>query len=230
MDNASVVDGAIAIVLIAGALIGAKRGLIRSLTGLAVVVVSFLVAAELANALTAPITDVVAPKVEESLVQSFREALEREKTDNTLYESFSELLKKYNVPEERVRTLLAPLRADMGEITGAAQEKVAESFRAAISAGVYAVVRGAVHALLLFVLYVVLRIVLELVLRALDLIFDLPVLNTLNTVGGALLGVISAALLLFVGIHVGLGVGWSALTEASDSVLLPLFLALSPID
>ncbi|MBQ9459443.1 MAG: CvpA family protein [Oscillospiraceae bacterium] len=231
MDNASVVDGVIAVVLIAGALIGAKRGLIKSLTGVVVVIVALVVSAKLAAVLTEPVTDAVAPKIEDSLVESFSDALERGKADDAGHDRLMELLERYGVGEETARTLLEPLRSGAEEMAETAREKAAEAFRDAVSASVRAVVHAAVHALLLLVLYVIVRIVLWLAMRALDLVFELPGLSTLNGVGGALFGLLEAALLLFLAVRIGHGLGWSVITEHEDSAgLLRFFLTFSPID
>ena len=63
MDNALIIDGILAIALLAGALIGWKRGLFKSLMGLAVVVLALIGSVVLADMLTEPVTDFVAPKV-----------------------------------------------------------------------------------------------------------------------------------------------------------------------
>ena len=58
MDNAIVVDGVLAAVLIFGTVYGAYRGLIKSLAGLVAVVAALIGSVMLANLLTEPVTDI----------------------------------------------------------------------------------------------------------------------------------------------------------------------------
>ncbi len=77
MDNAIVVDGAIALVLIAGTVIGAKRGLIKCLMGLLVLIGAMFGSVWLADLMTPPVADIVAPKVEDAIVEKFSELVEQ---------------------------------------------------------------------------------------------------------------------------------------------------------
>ena len=76
-----------------------------------------------------------------------------------------------------------------------------------------------------------LLIVLKLLTRALDHVFDLPLLSTVNGVGGAAIGLIEAALLLYVVIYIGSRFGVKLITaHADDTYLLPIFLNHSPVE
>lgn len=233
MDNAIIVDGVLAVALLAGVLIGAKRGLFKSLMGLIVVVAALFGAVWLADTLTEPITDIIAPKVEDSLVRSFSEALERKSTDaaGEGRQELAEALEKYGIPKETTQKLLSPLTSAAQDMVGSAKQKAVEAFREAVSASVRKIVRGTVHTVLVFVLYIVLLFVLKLLARLLDHVFDLPVLSTVNDIGGAAIGLLETALVLFVAVHVAARLGVEAVAKPADgAVLLPFFLEHSPIE
>lgn len=230
MDNASIVDIVLIAVLLAGAVIGAVRGLFRSLMGLAVVVAAIVGSLWLANLMTEPVTDIVAPKVEDAAVRKFGALFEATVQEGSAQarESIEALLEKYHIGGEKTESLLQAMQSASGsdEMTKKAQE----TFRDTISDALRKAVRGTVHTVLVLVLYVILLIVLKLLVRLLDLAFDLPVLSTVNGVGGALLGLLEAAALLFVAVHIADGLGVELVTgHADDSLLLPFFLNRSPI-
>ena len=94
MDNAIIADGVLAAVLLIGALVGAKRGLFKSLMGLLVVVAAMVGAVVLANMLTEPIANVIAPKAEDAIVKRFSDELDRSEGDS---DDLGALLEKYGV-------------------------------------------------------------------------------------------------------------------------------------
>ena len=67
MDNALIIDLVLAAVLAVFALLGARKGLIRSLMALVSVVVALIGATLLTAMFFEPVTDLVYPKVEEIL-------------------------------------------------------------------------------------------------------------------------------------------------------------------
>lgn len=231
MDNAVVIDGVLVIALVVGTVLGAHRGLIKSLMGFLVVVGAFIGAVLLADALTGPITDAVAPKVEDAVVEKFAEVVEKgtEEDGGAGAYDLTKLLESLGLTYQTVRSIINPLD-DAQDWEAAAKEKAVAAFREVISPTVWSLVRGAVHAALLLLLYIALTVALKLVLRAVDLVFDLPVLSTLNGVGGAVLGFLEAAVLISVALYVGSRLGVKLVTEhMKDTLLLPLFLDRSPI-
>lgn len=232
MDNSLIIDIVLGAVLLAGVAIGAHRGLFKSLMGLAVVIVALIGSVLLSNALAGPLTEIAAPMVENALVEHFEQRLDGE-AENGASEGWSLLdaLSDYGVPAEAVQSLLEPYATGARELTERAKTDAAETFRKAVSDAVHAFVYGIVHAVLVLVLYIALLIVLKLLVRALDHVFDLPVLSTLNGVGGALLGLVEAALLLYVAVYAASHLGVKIVTEhANDTYLLPLFLNHSPVE
>jgi uncharacterized membrane protein required for colicin V production len=221
----------IAAVLIAGALIGAHRGLFKSLMGAVVVLAALVGSVMLANILTEPVTDVVAPKVEDAVVSQFSDALDKKEQETGERIDLKGLLEKYHISGDVIDKLTRSLSETVQHATGQAKEQAVQSFRGAVSAAIRSMVSGAVHTVLVLVLYIVLLIVLKLLTRALDHVLDAPVLGTLNGAGGAALGLIEAVLLLYAVIYVGAHLGVKAITQhANDTYLLPLFLNHSPVE
>lgn len=239
MDNAIIVDGVLVVLLITGTAIGASRGLFRSLMGLVVLVAALVGSVLLADFLTPAFTSAIAPKVENALVEQFSAAVEQgvgtlDSTDgdtggDTDAYGLYEKLQSLGLSNDVVLSLVKPLDGARDWTTGA-KDKAVDTFREAVSPVVWSLVRSVVHAALLLVLYILLTIVLRLALRVLDHVFDLPVLSTLNGVGGAVLGFLEAAVLISVAVYVASRLGVKLITEhTQDTLLLPLFLKQSPI-
>jgi|GEM_PF-511224 len=236
MDNALIIDGILAVVLIAGAVIGAKRGLFKSLMGLAVVVIALIGAVLLADLLTDPITDVIAPRIENAVVRQFSEELDKTSQEKTAeaaegLRGITELLERYGLPKTLFDGALESLSEAVEGAVSAVKEKVTETFRTAVSASVRSLVRNAVHTVLVLVLYILLLVALKLLTGLFDHVFDLPVLNTLNNAGGAIFGFLEAALLLYVAVYAAAHFDPEAVRKCADGGhLLPIFLDHSPID
>ena len=229
MDNAFVIDGVLLAVLTAGTLLGARRGIVKSLMGLVTVAAALIGAVVLADLLTGPITAIAAPKVEDAVVGEFFEeyGLSGERPDARVGESALEALRGLGVPEETVDALAPKLHG----ASEAARREIVGAFRAAISEAVRALVRTTVHAVLVLVFYLALLVALKLLTRALDLVFDLPVLGAVNGALGALLGLAETAVLLFVAVHIAARLNVDGFAPPADGArLLPFFLDHSPVE
>lgn len=240
MDNALVIDGILLLLLAAGAAIGAWRGLYKSLMGFLVVLLAMVGSVLLAGFLTDPITDWAAPRVEEMAVEKFASALEaasgtdRETAEKGL-EELTGILAQYGLDAQALDRYLGPLLGQFSEMLGDAkstlQDKATEDFRDSVSVMIRELVRGTVHTVLVTVSYIVLLGVLRIFVRVTDKAFDLPGLNTLNTVGGALLGALEALLLLYVVLVPAAAIGFGPVAEhAEDTVLLSKLLQYSPVN
>lgn len=235
MDNALIIDGALVVILIGGMLVGAHRGLFKSLMGMVVVLAALIGAVWLADLLADPIADMIAPRVEDAVVKQFSEELDKpaeaDASDAEGRRGLSELLEAYDLPSDLLDSLLEPLSGALSTAAAGAKEKAAELFRSAVSASVKTLVRGTVHTVLVLVLYVILLVALKLLTRLLDHVFDLPVLSAVNGLGGAAFGLLETALLLYVAIYLGAHFGVKLITEhAEDTYLLPIFINHSPVE
>lgn len=231
MDNAFVIDGVLLAALAGGTLLGARRGIVKSLMGLVTAAAALLGAVMLAELLTGPITAAVAPKVEDAVVGRFFEEhaseLPGEWSDTRVGEAALDALRERGVPEETIDALASRLYSSSESV----KQEVAGALRAAISEAVYALVRTTVHAALVLVFCLALLVALGLLTRALDLVFDLPVLGTVNSALGALLGLAETALLLFVAVHIAAGLSAGRMAARVDGAfLLPFFLDHSPVE
>ena len=228
MDNALIIDGVLLAALIIGALIGAKRGLFKSLMGLVVVAVALVGSVFLANQLTEPITNMIAPKAEDEIVKRFSDEWDQSSGD---YDELGALLEKYGVSADLRAKIFEPFYSSASVAALNVKESATNTFRNAISATVRATVSGAVRAVLTLVLYIVLLVVLRLLVNLIDSIFSRTAVGTVNALGGAALGLVEAALLLYAAVYIGAHLGVKVITEhANDTYLLPIFLNHSPVE
>lgn len=227
MDNAFIADSVIVLILAVGALVGAKRGLIKSLMGVFVVVGALFGALLLMQTLTEPLTDALASRVEERVLGRVSDELGKLESGSSGAESdaLTEIFEKYGLPSQLLDELL-DTAADI--ISGAktiAQEKTSETLRGAVSIGVRSVVRKAVQAGLLIGGFLVLMVVLGLLAKLIDRVFDLPLLDLTNAVGGALMGLLEAGATIFVLLFFASRFGVTAVTDCAEgSRLMPFFL------
>lgn len=235
MDNAYVIDGVLAAVLLCGTLFGAYRGLFKTLMSLAVVIVSIVGSLLIANALAGPMTDFIAPKLEQQVVQQFSDKLNTSSGDTASQDetkgSMTELLERYGVSGSVADGLRQRLTEVFSEASASARETVVASFRSAISAGLRSMVFSLVTTVLVFVSFLVLTLTLTLLTNTLNHLFDLPVLGTVNRLGGGLIGLMEAALLLYVILYLANLANIGNLSQRREaSILLPLFLNHSPVE
>lgn len=232
MDNALIADGAIILILLLGTLRGAKRGLVGSLMGIFVVIGALLGSLTLVDMLTDPITDRLSARIEEEVVQSVSVELKRivEDSSEKGAEALTALAEKYDIPSELLDDLL--FHAD--EIVRGAETFTSrlamERFEDAASAGVRAIVRKAVQTALTVICFLALLIVLGLVGKAVDKVFDLPLLNATNTVGGAILGLLGAGAAIYALLYLASRFHLTAILKYADgSRLMPFFLPRSTV-
>lgn len=192
MTPAIILDVLIAAILIGAVLRGCWRGLFLSLAGVAVMILALVGANMGAKALMPPLADWVTPKIEARIAETVENALtDREQQEG---ETLGELL-----PEE-----LGALLDRMGltEKLKEALERRAESGIAAIgqavaSAVTRALVESVLYAVLYILLFLALLAVLKLAVFSVSLILKLPVLGSINRLGGALLGLMQGAIVVW---------------------------------
>lgn len=220
MDNGMMMDLGILAVLAIGAVAGAKRGLWRSLTGAVLLFVAILGAALLTNLLTDPVTELVYPMVEEKAV-AWAESTAKAALDNAQLEKapdlsgLTEALTRFGVSQERLEELLASFNSSVGSA-------VSGTVSGLVGGAAKLFVRALVQTVLYLVCFVVLLVALRLLIRAVDLVLKLPVLSTVNGLGGALFGLIAAALILFLVLSLCARFG-VALPEMGETVLFKWF-------
>lgn len=178
------------------AISGAKRGLIKSVLGIGVVIVSILITMNFYTYLADYFrSTVVYANLTENLNEKIQEYVSNTMDEEQMSELFetapagiSALLSGFGMTAEEVSKKYS-------EFIVAGEENVAESIADYIVGPAANTLSGALAVLVMFIVCVV---VLNLGVRILDLVFKLPVLNVANKIGGFALGVLMAFLFSFV--------------------------------
>ena len=226
MDNALIIDLVLAAVLAVFALLGARKGLIRSLMALVSVVVALIGATLLTAMFVEPVTDLVYPKVEERVLEQF----ERDIPSDALAAEDGDLSAGGLLPDE-LSDLLAEALDTLkrfgvsDDAIDGVTKSVTDSAVSAAERAAYLLVKTIVQA----ALFLALMLLLRLLTHGLDRLFSLPVLAQLNGLGGAALSLIEGALLIFLIVFLAprLGVTWFA-DHAAGTHLLAWFLNNTP--
>ena len=228
MTTPVIIDIFVVVFLVAFTIYGAKRGLLRSLAGIVILVVALVGAGMVATSFSGPVAKVVSPLLEKQIAQKVETVLEAQlepaEPDSTIDPSqIQELLAQLGIEEEVWDTMTEEIRSGMENTGGVLAEAVT---------GV--VVENLVHSLLYGILYVIafvlLMLLLHVLLGAMGLVMKLPGLNLLNTVGGGLLGLIEGATLLFLAVWVGRRLGISFETELlAEAHILRIFTTHTPL-
>ena len=226
MTTPVIIDMIAVAVLIAAAAWGAHRGLFRALAGLAVVIVALVGAAIIANALAAPAARLVTPLI-------------RERIETRVDEAMAQQSQEVQMPEEDVdegfaiEDLLALMGLDedvRNSLASQTQEKIQDTGVSLAMAVVESLAQSILYAALFLVSFVGLTILLKLLIRAMDLVLQLPGLHLVNSLGGAAIGLIEGALVLFLAIWVLRRFGVSFETDTvSATHILKFFATHTPL-
>ena len=206
MTTPVIIDVIMAVVLIAAVIYGAHRGLFRALAGLAVVIVALVGAAIIANTLAAPAARLVTPLIREQIETKVDEAMARQSQE-------------VQMPEEDVdegfaiEDLLALMGLDedvRNSLASQTQEKIQDTGVSLVMAVVESLAQSILYAALFLVSFVGLTILLQ-----------LPGLHLVNSLGGAVIGLIEGALVLFLAIWVlrRFGVSFETDTVSATHIL-----------
>ena len=228
MTTPVIIDIVVAAVLLGFAVYGGKRGLFRALSGLLAVVVALVGAGIIAATFTTPVTKVVTPliaghieeKVENAMaVQSAGSGVQMPEADTEDPSAIQDLLAILGLDDE-VRSRLAE------EV----QEKVRDTGASIAAAVVESMARSFIYGTLYILSFAVLLLLMKVLIGAMDLVLKLPLLRGLNTLGGAAVGLVEGALLLFLAVWVLRRLGVSFETEAlAEAHILRIFTANTPL-
>ena len=207
MTTPVIIDVIMAVVLIAAVIYGAHRGLFRALAGLAVVIVALVGAAIIANTLAAPAARLVTPLIREQIETKVVQMPEEDVDEGFAIEDLLALMGL----DEDVRNSLA----------SQTQEKIQDTGVSLVMAVVESLAQSILYAALFLVSFVGLTILLKLLIRAMDLVLQLPGLHLVNSLGGAVIGLIEGALVLFLAIWVlrRFGVSFETDTVSATHIL-----------
>lgn len=230
MTTPVIIDAVTAAILIGFVLWGAHQGLLRSLTGLLTVVVALVGAGLIAGALAAPAARLAGPLIQEHIRTQVDEAM-------AVQSSQQVQMPEVDIDEDDGGFDIDDLLALMGldedvreSLLGDIQEKAADTGEAIASAVVESLVQSLLYGVLFLLSFLILLVLLKLAVRALDLVMKLPGLHLLNSLGGAIIGLIQGALLVFLAVWIARRLGVSFETESvAETHILYFFTTNTPL-
>ena len=221
MTTPVIIDVIVAVFLLFFTVYGAKQGLLRSLAGLAILIVSLVGAAMIASTFAPPIAEAVSPLVEQRIADRVTAAME-EQTQLPPSEGnlqLAEILERLGLEEE--------LWADLTERVRDAVENTGADIAAALTESL---IQSLIYGVLYILSFVLLLILLTVLAKAMGLLTKLPGVRGLNALGGALMGLAKGALVLFLLIWTArrLGVSFEML-DVAQTYLLRFFTTHTPL-
>ncbi len=207
------VDIAIAVIIIAAVWIGARRGLVRGLIAIAALIASLFGASWCANHLTPAVVDWVQPM----LTKEITDALQNGQTADA-----SGLI---DVVIDTVGRTNWEMAQQVVESIGLenALSLLGEAGMESINSMMSEMLQPMVHTAVFVATFILLRILLGLLAIPLRLVDRLPVVHGLSHLGGAVLGAVSGAVIVSVGLWACEKYAWVAPTMIKDSFLAPYF-------
>ena len=208
MSVSAIMDLAILGVLALCVVMGARKGLFRSLMGL-VAVIAALAAAVWASNIAADfvIDRMLRPATEAAIEERVDQMLEEETAVSSPLEEMEEVV---DFIREQARSLLGTLGLSAEAAERSTREALLEGAGQIVDTVLDTVVRGILQSVLCFILFLLVSLVLRLATRALDITFHLPVLKQANWLGGLLFGAAKGLVLVCLGVwllgHLGLWV------------------------
>lgn len=220
MTTPVIIDAITVAVLGGFAIWGACRGLFRTLTELLTMVVALVGAGLIAGALAAPAARLTAPLIEEHIRQQVDDAM-------TVQSSQQVQMPELDVEEDEgfeIADLLALMGLDedvRDSLVEETQEKIADTGETIAVALVESVAQSLLYGVLFLLSFLILMVLLKLAIRALDLVLKLPGLHLVNSLGGAVVGLVEGALLAFLAIWIlrRLGVSFDTETVTQTHIL-----------
>lgn len=220
MTTPVIIDAITVAVLGGFAIWGACRGLFRTLTELLTMVVALVGAGLIAGALAAPAARLTAPLIEEHIRQQVDDAM-------TVQSSQQVQMPELDVEEDEgfeIADLLALMGLDedvRDSLVEETQEKIADTGETIAVALVESVAQSLLYGVLFLLSFLILMVLLKLAIRALDLVLKLPGLHLVNSLGGAVVGLVEGALLVFLAIWIlrRLGVSFDTETVTQTHIL-----------
>lgn len=223
MQSAVIIDIAVAAVLLGFLIGGAHRGLFRSVAGLVIVIAALVGAGYAANYATPKAERYVQPYIEKKIQSRVNASVPTEKkaaasTTETPGTDVMHALGLMSLDTDASDTIAKAAEKKIQETGASVRTAIEESFAETI-----------LHTLLFVLFFFLLLLLLKLLVHALDLLLKLPGLNFLNRLGGAALGLLEGALLLFFAIWILRRFGVSFQTKTvEDTVLLRFFTTNTP--
>ena len=217
MTTPVIIDAIVVILLVGFTAFGAKRGLLRALAGLLIVVAALVGAGMIAATFSGPAARLAAPIISQRIARQVDEAMAVQADEPQLPEADGE-------DDFRIEDLLALLGLDADvrdSLAESARETVRDTGVSIATAVVESIAGSIIYGVLYILSFLVLLVLLNILVRAMDLLLKLPGLHGVNALGGGLLGLIQGALLLFLAVWAlrRLGVSFEAEPWAGAHIL-----------
>ena len=180
-----VIDVILAACLFIGTMFGMKKGLIKGVVSIAVLVVSLVVAGLVAKALTPSVTAWVEPKIETRMIEKITKGVFH--ADYTVMDSLKDRMEEWNIGTDF-----------MDKLEDSVGKTVENAATGAVKAAMGNLAGTIVYVILFGITFTVANLLLGVLVNALDIFSKLPVVNFANRVGGAALGLVKSALLIYV--------------------------------
>ena len=204
-------DAAIVLLLALAVWRGYRKGFILTFCGFLAIFVALIGATVVSNVLAQPVSQAISPMIESSIQQAVAEKLQSpdplgqenasQLPDSSGSQDPSQESPASDLPLQEILDLLEQSPVYRG-FAGALQSAVDAGLISATANATIVIseyIAGQVARMVLFVVSFVLILILWFfVSHALDLAFKLPVLSSLNRLGGGALGLLKGALLIYV--------------------------------
>lgn len=194
-----IVDIVIVLILIFFAWRGARKGLILTLFSMLGLVIALLGARFLSNTFYEPVSDIIQPGIYQSVKDLEEKALggfdlELNETLDSSADSLIDILREQDLFPGLTDLLESAVEKDsVNSSGGLSATETLSTYLAQLLARLVLFVLGFIVILLLWFL----------ISRALDLAFRLPILNVVNVVGGLILGLVKAIVIVVILVWVG---------------------------
>lgn len=224
MTTPVIIDAIVVILLVGSTVYGAKRGLLRALAGLLIVVAALVGAGMIAATFSGPAAKLAAPVISERIARQVDEAMAVQADSAQMPEADDSF---------GVEDLLALLGLDedvRDSLAESARETVRDTGVSVAAAVVESIAQSMIYGLLYILSFLALMVLLHILVRAMDLFLKLPGLHGMNALGGGLLGLIEGALLLFLAVWAlrRLGVSFEA-EPWTEAHILRIFTTNTPL-
>ena len=230
MTTPVIIDFAVAAVLLGFTAYGIHRGLFRALAGLLAVVVALVGAGLVAASFSAPVAKVVTPLVSQHIEKKVEEAMAEQVSQSGQIE-LPEL--EGEIAGVDIQALLSVIGFDddvREELAADVEEKIHDAGATITAAVVESLAYSFIYGALYILSFLVILLLMKVLIGAMDLVLKLPGLRTLNALGGAVVGFVEGALLLFLAVWVLRRLGVSFEAESLAEVhILRIFTANTPI-
>lgn len=182
---------------------GARKGLFRSLMGLVAVIAALAVAVWASNIAADFVIDrMLRPATQAAIEERVDQMLLEETAVSSPLEEMEEVVDA--IPNDFIREQAQSLLGTLGLSAEAAErstrEALLEGAGQIVDTVLDTVVRSVLRSALCFALFLLISLVLRLAVRALDITFHLPVLKQANWLGGLLLGAAKGLVLVCLGV------------------------------